>query len=387
MTGQMRFTENLVSGGFTYAFGISAVDITGTGSLDIVAADTGVGLYWFENDGHGNFTKHVIHLRSDEWLERHAIADINGDGRPEIVVVDNGFYRDEHPFYRAEHPTNGSVLWFEYDGDPRDRSSWSHHYICDGGLPGAYDVAVADFNGDGRLDVAASSWVKGNQFVWFENRDGEWVKHVIEENIAETRTIRAADINGNGLIDLLGTAARDNQLIWYENPGDPARDPWIKHVIDTPYRPAHGHPIDMDGDGDLDVVMALGYGGQNEGTDPRLHQIVWYENDGHPERTPWKKHVIAESFLNAFEAFAADLDGDGQMEVVATAWGAGKGRVAVFKHQGDPRGPWSMQLLKDKWSKADQVFVADIDGDGRPDVVAAAERGSNEVRWWRKEGP
>jgi len=143
----------------------------------------------------------------------------------------------------------------------------------------------------------------------------------------------------------------------------------------------------MDGDGDLDVVIALGYGGPNEGTDPRLHQIVWYENDGHPERTPWKKHVIAESFLNAFEAFAADLDGDGQMEVVATAWGAGKGRVAVFKHQGDPRGPWSMQLLKDKWSRADQVFVADIDGDGRPDVVAAAERGSNEVRWWRKEGP
>ena len=372
MTEQLRFTEHLVSGGFRYAFAISVADITGDGSLDIVAADTDIGLYWFENDGSGKFTRHIIHLRSDEWLERHAIADINGDGRPEIVVVDN---------------VGGSVLWFEYDGDPRDRRSWSHHYICEGGLPGAYDVAVADLDGDGDLDVAASSWVKGNQFAWFENRDGEWVKHVIEENIAETRNMRAADINGDGRIDLLGTAAGDNQLIWYENPGDPAREPWTKHVIDTPYRPAHGHPVDMDGDGDLDVVMALGYAGPNEGPDPCLHQVVWYENEGRPERTPWKKHVIAESYLNAFEAFAADLDGDGQMEVVASAWGEGKGRVAVFKHGGDPRGPWSMQLLKDRWSKANMVFVADVDGDGRLDVVASAERGSNEVRWWRNEGP
>ena len=80
--------------------------------------------------------------------------------------------------------------------------------------------------------------------------------------------MRAADINGDGRIDLLGTAAADNQLVWYENPGDPARDPWTKHVIDTPYRPAHGHPVDMDGDGDLDVVMALGYAGPKEGRDP-----------------------------------------------------------------------------------------------------------------------
>ena len=101
---------------------------------------------------------------------------------------------------------------------------------------------------------------------------------------------------------------------------------------------------------------------------------------------PWPKHVIAEHFPGAFEATAADLDGDGQVEVVATAWGE-PGRVALFKHRGDPRGPWDMQILKDNWAHANMVIVADLDGDGRLDVAACAERGSNELRWWRNEGP
>ena len=363
----VRFSPHLIMAGFSYAFGISAVDIDGDGDLDLVASDTGVGLYWFENDGKGNFTRHVIHRREDEWLERHAIADINGDGRPEIVIVDN---------------INGSLLWFEFDGDPRDAESWSHHYITEGGLPGAYDVAVADLDGDGDLDVAASSWRKGNQFAWFEQRDGQWIKHMIEENIAETRTICAADINGNGKIDLLGTAAVGDQVVWYENSGDPVGQPWKKHLIDTPLHPIHGHPADMDGDGDVDVVMAVGCWGPE---DPSRHQIVWYENDGHPENVPWTKHVICDSFPSAFEAIAADIDGDGQTEVLATAWGD-QGRLVLFKHEGDPRGRWRMQVLKDNWPKANQVIVADLDGDKRLDIVASAERGSNELRWWRNEG-
>ena len=138
----VKFTEHLVMGGFNYAYGVSAADITGNGCLDLIAADTSVGLYWFENDGSGNFKQHIIHEREDEWLERHAIADINGDGRPEIVIVDN---------------INGCLLWFEFDGDPRDRNSWSHHYITEGDLPGAYDVAVADFDGDGDPDICMTN--------------------------------------------------------------------------------------------------------------------------------------------------------------------------------------------------------------------------------------
>jgi hypothetical protein len=374
MAQLINFTEHLALGGYNYAYGISAYDLTGNGSLDLITADTIVGLYWLENDGRGNFTQHIIHERKDEWLERHAIADINGDGRPEIVIVDN---------------LNGSLRYFAFVGDPRDRRAWTVHTICEGTLPGAYDVAVADFDGDGDLDIAASSWRKGNQFAWFENPGGDggvqWVQHLIEANIGETRTICAVDLNGDGHIDLLGTASAGNEVMWYENLGNPFRESWRKHLIDTPRRPIHGHPVDMDGDGVIDVVLATGHSNPGSLPDLRDHQVVWYENLG--TRTapgPWQKHLICDNFEQGFEAVAADLDGDGQMEVVATAWGP-TGQIALFKHGGDPCGPWSKQLLKANWVNANTVIIADLDGDGRLDIAAAAERGSNEVRWWRNE--
>lgn len=366
---EIRFTEHLIHTGYNYSFGLSTADLTGTGSLDLVSTDTDVGLYWFENDGDGHFTHHVIHERPGEWLERHAIADLNGDGKPEIVSVDN---------------INGGLLWFEYDGDPRDRNAWRHHHITVNDLPGSYDVAVADFNGNGRLDVAASSWRKGNQFAWFENRNGEWIQHTIEKDVAETRTVCAIDLNGNGCVDLLGSAFLYDEIAWYENPGDPVAEPWVKHIIDTPPQPIHGHPADMDGDGGVDIVMALGMR-LVEDRGPVDHQIVWYEHNGNPKGT-WTKHIVWEDFPYAFEAVAADVDNDGQVEIVASAWGD-DGRVAVFKHDGDPRGNWSMQMLKDHWPKANQVILADLTGNGLLDIVAGAERGSNEVRWWRNEGP
>jgi len=74
MNESIKFEERLIGDGYKYTIGVSAVDLTRTGSLDLVSTDTDVGLYWYENDGNGNFTKHVVHERSNEWLERHATA-------------------------------------------------------------------------------------------------------------------------------------------------------------------------------------------------------------------------------------------------------------------------------------------------------------------------
>jgi len=386
-SNSIRFTEHLIADKYAYAYGIDAADIDGDGDLDLTSADYRPHnkLYLFENDRHGNFVRHLIQKDDPERLERHKIGDVDGDGDLDVVIVKN---------------LRGHLLWFENSGNPTEGKLWRRHVITTE-LPGAYDVAVADFDQDGDLDVAGSSWLLGNQFAWFENdgtpADGEWQKHMIEENVAETCTMRAADFDGDGDIDLLGTGRRAHQVIWYENHRNNNPDAgsvaWRKHLIDDKSKcPAHGNPVDMDRDGDLDVVMALGFYYRPGSTQPHAslvpedNQVVWYENSGKPAAGLWRKHVIWPRFDDAFEATGSDLDGDGDIDVVATSW-RNPGRVAWFENHGDAKGKWTRHLLKNNWRSANQVIIADLNGDGRPDIAACAEHGSYELRWWRNEGP
>ncbi len=365
-----RFTEHLIADGYGYAYGVAAADLDGDGDLDLTSCDTvNNALYWFENDGKGTFRRHFIQKDEGGWFERHVIGDINGDKHPDVVVVKN---------------LDGHVVWFENSGQPAKDATWKRHVITTD-MKRAYDVALLDVNADGRLDVAASAWI-GNHFAWFANpgRDAanaEWPKHLIDKDISETRTIRTADFNGDGKPDLLGTARTSNLTAWYEQA---AAGAWTRHVIDdhSP-QPIHGHPVDLDGDGDADVVMALGMLAPVEQAD--TNQIVWYENVGHPGKgAEWKKHVIG-SLPYAFEAVAGDLDQDGDVDVVGTAWG-GAGQVVWFENSGKATGEWTMHILKEKWPRANQAVIADLDGDQRPDIAATAERGTNELRWWQNAG-
>ena len=385
----IQFSEHLIMGGYAYPFGICAGDLDNDGDLDLTSADAlpHNKLYWFANDGKGNFVRHLIQKNDPERLERHQIGDLDGDGDLDVVIVKN---------------LHGSLLWFQNNGSPTDGKLWQRHWITQGKLPGAYDVDLADLDGDGDLDVAASSWRLGTQFAWFENDGtpgvGEWTKYPIEVNVGETRCIRAADFDGDGDPDLLGTSRTANQVIWYENPGNPAGKRWIKHVIAATLAPIHGQPVDMDGDGDQDVVMALGaWGASHTGNQVRgtsagrpefsnsyNHHVVWYENNG-IDADGWPRHVIATDLNYAFEAVAGDLDGDGDTDVVASGW-ANPGQLLWYENSGNPRGSWKRHLLKDNWIHANQMILADLDGDHDIDIAAAAERGALEFRWWRNEG-
>jgi hypothetical protein len=385
IVGAQSFSEHLIFDGFSYPYGIAAGDLDGDGDLDISSADckTNDSIYWFENDGTGNFTQHFVQKNDPERLERHALGDVNNDGNLDIVIVKN---------------LRGHLVWFENNGTPKDGQLWERHVITTD-LPGAYDVALADVDRDGDLDVAASSWILGNQFSWFENNgspsNGPWKKHIIEDNVDETRTMRAADFDRDGDVDFLGVIAMNpivdkneqkifnpGYIVWYERLNLKGTIKFKRHEIAHAIRPLHGEPADMDGDGDMDVVMAMGMAAPIERRD--THHVLWYENTG-KFNDHWPTHIVSELFSDGFEAVAHDLDGDGDMEIVATSWRT-PGRVAWFDHAGDPKGAWEMHTLKKDWRSANQVIVADFNGDKRPDIAAIAEHGSYELRWWKNEG-
>ena len=367
----VKFQEGLIADKYGYAFAVMAADFDGDGDLDLSSGDTvNDVLYWFANDGKGNFKRHIVQDKEAGWFERHAIGDINGDKFPDIAIVKN---------------LHGHLVWFENSGHPATDTQWKRHVISTD-MKRAYDVALVDLNGDGRLDAAATAWV-GNHLAWFVNpgpagAGKEWKKEMIDPELLESRAIRVGDFNGDKKADLLSTGRAGNMTAWYEQGA--AGQPWKRHVIDgTSPTPVHGEPVDMDGDGDADVVMALGFSGP---VGPESHQIVWYENAGQPgQGDTWKKHVIG-GLPGAFEAVAGDLDGDKDLDVVATAWGT-PGTVMWFENSGDPFKGWKPHVLKEKWERANQAIIADLDGDKRPDIAATAERGSNELRWWRNQGP
>src|SRR5438093_450520 len=123
---------------------------------------------------------------------------------------------------------------------------FSKHLIADK-YAYAYGIAAADIDGDGDLDLTSADYTPHNMLYLFENdgtaTEGEWKKHMIEQDVAETRTIRAADFDGDGDIDLLGTGRKANQVIWYENHRVGGAVAWKKHLIDDKsVCPAHGNP-------------------------------------------------------------------------------------------------------------------------------------------------
>lgn len=384
-SGPILLSERRLLGNYTYSYACAVADLDGDGDPDLTSSDAepNSNLYLLRNDGHGEFTNSFIQKYSGESdqpirLERHAIGDVNGDGRLDVVIVDNQQW---------------DIRWFENPGPEAISRPWQLHRVAQPKeVPGSYDVALADLDGDGDLDVAASSWKIGNRFDWFENigspGDGaQWRRHEIEGMVGETRTIAVADFNRDGSPDLLGTSRTGNQIMWYANSGNPASEPWTKTVIDDKtIAPTHGHPTDIDGDGDLDVLMAFGIVAPVGADSPDSHQVAWYENVGQPGLgNSWRKHLIAGGLVHGFEAVSGDLDGDGDQDVVATAWSPA-GRIAWFENTGDPRAGWKEHPIKQNWSNAVTVTLVDLDQDGRLDIVACAERGANELRWWRNGG-
>ncbi len=382
--GPIKLSEQRLLGNYTYSYACAAADLDGDGDLDLTSADAepNSNLYLLRNNANAGFSFSFIqkfqgNSKDPVRMERHAIGDINHDGAPDIVIVDNLL---------------ADIRWFENPGSGRLNSTWMVHRVVEAGeLPGSYDVALADLDCDGDLDIAASSW-KGERLDWFENvgKPGEgaqWSRHTVAEKLGETRTIAIADFNRDGRPDLLATARTTHRVMWFEQvPGDKSLT-WLQHTIDDMTQiPAHGHPVDFDGDGDMDVVMAFGIAAPAESEPTRTHQVAWYENlDSPGNGHAWRKHSIASGFHQGFEAVAGDMDKDGDLDVVATGWSPA-GRIAWLENPGDARGEWKTHVIKARWSNAVTVLVADMNADGWLDIVACAERGANELRWWRNEG-
>jgi len=131
-----------------------------------------------------------------------------------------------------------------------------------------------------------------------------WTPRVITTAADGTESVFAADVDGDGDMDVLSANNNklDNKITWYENDGS---QNFTTHIISSAAKQAQSiMAVDMDGDGDMDALSA------SRADD----KIAWYENDGNENFTTHNISLVAD---NAQSAYAADVDQDGDMDVLS----------------------------------------------------------------------
>jgi hypothetical protein len=267
-------------------------------------------------------------------------------------------------------------------------------------------VSAGDVNRDGQIDVLAAG-TDGNIF-WYEAPS--WKKHTIATQGGGWSTeAQVGDIDLDGDNDLvISDWYQNKRIVWFENVGN---DRWTLHPIGGP----HAHDVklaDLDNDGDLDVVTRSETFESAEGhtieiwiqdkpdawrhftlpvppgeglaladvdRDKDLDILIggrWYENTGNVASAAWPEHVYSVSWVHAAAfPFLADVYGDGTPDIVLTPskpQDRGRYRISWFEGTANPKGIWPEHIVADNVeSLQHSIFVGDINGDGSADIVTA----------------
>ncbi len=143
-------------------------------------------------------------------------------------------------------------------------------HTVDGTFDGAISVYAADVDGDGDTDVLGAAY-DADEITWWENTTGDgttWTERTIDAAFDGAISVYAADVDGDGDTDVLGAADIDGEITWWENTAG-AGTTWAEHTIAAALNFASSvYAADVDGDGDTDVLGAA------QGDDA----ITWWEN-------------------------------------------------------------------------------------------------------------
>lgn len=246
--------------------------------------------------------------------------------------------------------------------------SFTEHSIASN-FDGAVSVYVADLDGDTDLDIVAAGSVE-DSVHWWENTAGNgsaWSQHTIDDDVDGAISVMAVDLDNDGDQDLVGAAYFDQDVIWWENSS--SGTVWTKHIVDGGVEGANSvYAADVDGDNDLDILAAGAI----------ADDIIWWENtDGNG--STWNEHLVAGSFDGASSVYASDMDRDGDIDIIGSAYGAGT--ITWWENTAGNGSMFTEHHITQNFAGASSVITTDLDRDGYQDVIATAYE-ADTVTWW-----
>jgi hypothetical protein len=330
-------------------------DLNGDKRPDIVSGEN-----WFENPGTvgGTWKRHRFRDLnfSNNYVDAFSdlILDVNADGRPDIVTAT--WFGRKISWWA--NPSKAGAAWKET--------------IVDQGSPTEFAFLV-DIDNDGKANELLPQF--GNEktpLAWFEAKDGTFRKHVISPQ-SYGHGIGAGDVNGDGRTDVLTPKG------WLQAPADPRSGNWKMHA-GFPQGTQLGfmHVIDVNKDGRNDVLTSFAHD----------YGVFWFEQgaDG-----GWTKRVIDESWSQAHALSLVDLNGDGRRDILTgKRYMAHNGRdpgerepLGIYWYQGidnpeTKRMEWVRHVIDygTRTGAGMQIPVADLDGDGDLDFAVGGKSGA-----------
>lgn len=287
-------------------------------------------------------------LVSPQWApEAVAIGDVNGDGLQDVVMSTYFSFDPENDFKLV-------VYLQRADGTLAEplRLPTASHYDCK-----ASSLAVADLDGDGRNDVAVGESGCGVE-IFLQRADGtlasgNWLPSL------DSHRVRAADVNGDGLADLVGVGADSREVSVWTQVGGRMSLPAVTGVDVV-----GGGDLavgDLNGDGRADIAVT------SQGGDPARSVAVLYQQPDGRFGTPVYAGVDAS--WTARGVAIGDLDGDGRADLAVTWGGAAPAALSIYHQRSD--GTLAAPVTRGSLDYPGAITLADVNLDARLDVVVA----------------
>lgn len=302
-------------------------------------------------------------------------CDLDGDGRIDLVVADLGSFA-------ANDHDRGRVVWLRR-GEGRTYTI----KVLTAGLGRVADARPADFDDDGDLDVVVAEFghyrTGGIHLLRNTAPRGEAPRFEREPIDLRPGAIHVPvhDFDGDGRLDFAALLSQEYECVdlFMNQENGPFKLRGVWTAPDLTFGSSGMELVDFDQDGDIDILYTNGDVFDNQFATP-WHGVGWLENLGELD---FAHHRLTD-LTGAYRALAGDLDGDGDVDVVATTWLAGQIKppelrqtplASVVILEQTAKGEFARHTLETGLAHHPAMELADFDGDGDLDFAVGSHAG------------